>query len=70
MADIYISNDAPIVDYLYINNKNGTFTGNGSIWGISVSFQWAIMFPILTIPDIFTLDMLPEDNHRQSVFSP
>ncbi len=69
--DIYISNDYSVPDYLYINNQNGTFTNllQKSIGHIS---QFSIGNDVADInndglPDIFTLDMLPEDNHRQKL---
>ena len=73
--DIYISNDYIVPDYLYINNGNGTFTDklNGAIAHTS---QFSMGNNIADInndclPDIFTLDMLPEDNHRQKMlFAP
>lgn len=73
--DIYISNDYAVPDYLYINNGNGTFTDR-----LSASMGHASQFSMGNdiadvnndgLPDIFTLDMLPEDNHRQKLlFSP
>ena len=73
--DIYISNDYIVPDYLYINNGNGTFTDklNGSVAHTS---QFSMGNNIADInndclPDILTLDMLPEDNHRQKMlFAP
>ncbi len=73
--DIYISNDYLVPDYLYINNGNGTFTDklNGAIAHTS---QFSMGNNIADInndclPDILTLDMLPEDNHRQKMlFAP
>jgi hypothetical protein len=73
--DIYISNDYVEEDYLYINNKNGSFTeslkssvGHLSNFSMGVDIAdinndgWA---------DIFTLDMLPKDNRRQKLlFAP
>ena len=73
--DIYISNDYGVPDYLYINNKNGTFTNQlqSSLGHIS---QFSMGNAVADVnndarPDIFTLDMLPEDNHRQKLlFAP
>lgn len=69
--DFYVSNDYAVPDYLYLNNKNGTFTDRlGQSIGHNSQFSmgndmadvnndgWA---------DIVTLDMLPEDNHRQKL---
>jgi hypothetical protein len=73
--DIYISNDYGVPDYMYINNKNGTFTDQlGSAVGhISLFSMGNSVCDINNdgLPDIFTLDMLPEDNNRQKLlFSP
>ena len=73
--DIYISNDYGVPDYLYINNKNGTFTDKlqTSIGHISHFSMGNNISDINNdgLPDIFTLDMLPEDNHRQKLlFAP
>ncbi|WP_183574409.1 VCBS repeat-containing protein [Mucilaginibacter sp. X5P1] len=69
--DIYISNDYSVPDRLYINNGNGTFTdqlqqqvGHTSLY--SMGNDIADINNDLT-PDIYTLDMLPEDNRRQKL---
>lgn len=69
--DIYISNDYSVPDRLYINNGNGTFTdkleeqmGHTSL--SSMGTEIADINNDLR-PDIYTLDMLPEDNHRQKL---
>src|SRR5207253_1503362 len=69
--DIYVSNDYAEPDYLYINNKDGTFTNKlaESLQHIS---QFSMGSDIADInndawPDIFTADMLPEDNKRQKL---
>ncbi len=78
--DIYLSNDYSIPDYLYINNRNGpggepSFT-NQLQASIGHTSQFSMGNDVADInndalPDIFTLDMLPEDNHRQKLlFSP
>jgi hypothetical protein len=69
--DIYISNDYAIPDYLYINNHNGTFT-NKLQQSIGHTSQFSMGNDVADInndghPDIVTLDMLPEDNHRQKL---
>jgi len=73
--DIYISNDYGVPDYLYINNKDGTFTNKlqTSMGHISHFSMGNNVSDINNdgLPDIFTLDMLPEDNHRQKLlFAP
>ena len=73
--DIYISNDYTVPDYLYINNRNGTFSDKiKSSMGHTSHFSMGNDISDINndgLPDIFTLDMLPEDNHRQKLlFSP
>jgi hypothetical protein len=69
--DFYVSNDYSVPDYLYINQRNGTFknTLGESVGHIS---QFSMGNDIADInndgyPDIITLDMLPEDNRRQKL---
>ncbi|TLU91595.1 VCBS repeat-containing protein [Dyadobacter sediminis] len=71
--DMYISNDYSVPDFLYINNGNGTFTdvmeaGIGHTSHSSMGNDIAD-FNNDGLPDIFTLDMLPEDNRRQKLLS-
>ncbi len=73
--DIYISNDYGVPDFLYINNKNGTFTNQlqSSLGHISQFSMGDAVADVNNdaLPDIFTLDMLPEDNRRQKLlFAP
>ncbi|WP_018617130.1 VCBS repeat-containing protein [Segetibacter koreensis] len=73
--DIYISNDYLEPDFLYINNKNGTFSDKlQTSLGHTSFFSMGNDISDINndaIPDIFTLDMLPEDNHRQKLlFAP
>ena len=66
--DIYVSNDYFERDYLYINNKDGTFTESleQQIREISLSSMGADMADINNdgYPEIFVTDMLPEDEVR------
>lgn len=69
--DMYISNDYSAPDYLYINNQKGGFDNqiNESIDHFS---QFSMGNDVADINndgnmDIYTLDMLPEDNHRQKL---
>jgi len=69
--DFYVSNDYSVPDCLYINNKNGTFT-NQLKKSIGHTSQFSMGNDVADInndglTDIFTLDMLPEDNHRQKL---
>jgi hypothetical protein len=71
--DMYISNDYSVPDFLYLNNKNGTFTDaiNSGIGHTSHSSMGNDIadFNNDGRPDIFTLDMLPEDNRRQKLLA-
>ncbi|WP_161890178.1 VCBS repeat-containing protein [Pontibacter russatus] len=73
--DIYISNDYDVPDYLYINNQDGTFTDQLKT-RVGHASHFSMGSDIADInndafPDIFTLDMLPEDNRRQKLlFAP
>jgi enediyne biosynthesis protein E4 len=69
--DIYISNDYNVPDRLYINNGKGGFTDELPHQMGHTSFS-SMGNDVADInndgrPDIFTLDMLPEDNHRQKL---
>jgi len=69
--DIYISNDYSVPDRLYINNKKGMFTDElpkqmGHTSFSSMGNDIADINNDLS-PDIYTLDMLPEDNKRQKM---
>ncbi len=73
--DIYISNDYLEPDFLYINNKNGTFSNQlQTSVGHTSFFSMGNNIADINndgLDDIFTLDMLPEDNHRQKLlFAP
>ncbi|WP_106566117.1 VCBS repeat-containing protein [Cecembia rubra] len=69
--DIYISNDYIEPDYLYINNGDGTFTESLAQYLEHISYfsmgSDISDFNNDGLPDIFTLDMLPEDNRRQKL---
>ncbi|MCW3114122.1 MAG: hypothetical protein JWR18_2518 [Segetibacter sp.] len=66
--DMYISNDFFEKDYLYINQKNGTFKEEleNCMQHISHSSMGADIGDINNdgYPDIFTTDMLPGDDYR------
>lgn len=66
--DVYVSNDFNEEDYLYINNQDGTFknviheaTGHVSLFSMGSDIA---DINNDALPDIFTLDMLPESNER------
>lgn len=69
--DIYVSNDYTEQDYLYINNRNGTFSEQ-EFFMLSHMSEFSMGNEIADfnndgLPDILTLDMLPEDNRRQKL---
>lgn len=69
--DIYVSNDYVEEDYLYINNKDGSFkeclkNQLGHLSNFSMGVDIADINND-SYADIFTLDMLPEDNKRQKL---
>ena len=68
-SDVYVSNDYLSNDILYINNRNGTFT-NASPEFIGHQSQFSMGNDAADInndamPEIITLDMLPETNARK-----
>ena len=66
--DIFVSNDSYERDYLYINQKNGTFKDEleDRFGHTSFSSMGADLVDINNdgYPEIFTTDMLPEDDFR------
>ena len=69
--DIYLCNDYTAPDYLYINNGDGTFTDRiHEAMGHTSNFSMGNDIADINndgFLDIFTLDMLPEDNRRQKL---
>ena len=66
--DVFVSNDSYERDYLYINQKDGTFKDEMEDWFGHTSFS-SMGADISDInndgyPEIFTTDMLPEDDYR------
>jgi hypothetical protein len=72
--DIYVSNDFLTSDILYINNRNGTFSDELGQRLRHTSFASmgndVADFNNDGTPDIFVLDMLPEDNYRKKIIIP
>lgn len=72
--DIYVSNDFLTNDILYINNGNGTFSDKARECLKHTSFASmgtdVADFNNDGLPDIYTLDMLPEDNYRKKMIIP
>lgn len=69
--DLLVTNDYIEPDYLYINNGNGTFTDRLKEQLQHIS-HFSMGADIADLnhdgkPEIFTLDMLPEDNERQKL---
>ena len=71
--DIYVSNDYNEEDYFYVNQKDGTFKE-----AIRDHFDHTSLFSMGSdvadinndgLPEVFTLDMLPEGNFRQKMTS-
>jgi len=69
--DIYTTSDYSEHDCYYVNNGNGTFTQS-----LQKSFAHISKFSMGAdvadfnndgLPDVYTLDMLPADNHRQKL---
>ena len=66
--DIYVSNDFYERDYLYVNAKNGTFTETLD-QQMPVTSYFSMGLDVADIdndgwPDVYTTDMLPEDEFR------
>ena len=69
--DIYTTSDYTEKDCYYVNNHDGTFTESLAKSFAHIS-KYAMGADIADYnndarPDVFTLDMLPEDNHRQKL---
>lgn len=69
--DIYVTNDYSERDFLYLNNKNGSFSEVLTKAAGHIS-EFAMGCDIADYnndgrPDVMVLDMLPEDNHRQKL---
>ncbi|RZK47611.1 MAG: hypothetical protein EOO94_00190, partial [Pedobacter sp.] len=69
--DVFVSNDFHEQDYVYLNNRNGTFTDvchevfghmSRNTMGLDIAD-----FNNDGLPDVYTLDMLPESNYRQKI---
>jgi len=67
--DIYVSNDYLSPDILYVNNRDGTFTDR--IDSVVQHQSYSAMgndladFNNDALPDIITVDMMPEENYRR-----
>ena len=66
--DMYVSNDFYERDYLYINQKDGTFKDDIETWmqHLSLSSMGADMADINNdgYPEVFVTEMLPNDEYR------
>ena len=69
--DLYVTNDYVEEDYLYINNRDGTFSEKiKEKFGHLSNFSMGCDIADINNDgwtDVFTLDMLPEDNRRQKL---
>ncbi|GAA5224953.1 VCBS repeat-containing protein [Membranihabitans marinus] len=69
--DVYVCNDYTVPDYLYINNGRGGFEDQlGEYLGHTSHFSMGNDIADINndgYPEIFTLDMLPEDHERQNL---
>ncbi len=69
--DLYVTNDYVEEDYLYINNHDGTFSEKlKDEFGHLSNFSMGCDIADINNDgwtDVFTLDMLPEDNKRQKL---
>jgi hypothetical protein len=67
--DIYVTNDYNEPDYMYINNHDGTFSEQSQKYLRHMShFSMGVDIADYNndgLPDILTLDMLPENNNRR-----
>ncbi len=66
--DLYVTNDFYVPDFIYINNKNGTFT-NIALQALNHMSYYSMGVDIADIDndgflDIYVLDMVAEDNFR------
>lgn len=66
--DVFVANDSYERDYLYINQRNGTFTDAAENWTDQLSFS-SMGADIADVNndgynDLFTTDMLPPDDFR------
>ena len=69
--DVYVTNDYAENDHIYINNKNGTFSDSvHELLDHLSNFSMGVDIADFNndgLPDICTMDMLPEDNKRQKL---
>lgn len=69
--DLYVANDYIEDDYLYINNGDGTFSERIREYLTATSYSSMgtdiADFNNDALPDIITLDMLPESHRRQKI---
>ncbi|WP_109675401.1 VCBS repeat-containing protein [Dyadobacter jejuensis] len=69
--DMYVTNDYNESDYLYINQRNGTFKDvTKQYFRHLAQFSMGVDIADFNndgLPDLMSLDMLPEDNRRQKL---
>ncbi len=72
--DVYVTNDFMTNDILYVNNQDGTFTNRAAELMKHTSFA-SMGIDVADInndglPEVYVLDMFPEDNYRQKMIMP
>ena len=69
--DIFVTNDYNEIDFLYLNNGNGTFSEIiKTAFGHTSNFSMGCDMADINndgFLDLFVADMLPEDNYRQKI---
>lgn len=69
--DVYVANDYNNPDFVYINNKNGTFTDKREhiLRNMTYFSMGSDMADVNNdgFPDLISVDMLPEDHRRQKM---
>ena len=73
LKDVFVANDFASDDLLWINNGDGTFSDKAAEYFKHTSFS-SMGTDIADInndglPDVFTLDMLPENNYRKQTMT-
>ncbi|RMG55960.1 MAG: RNA-binding protein, partial [Bacteroidetes bacterium] len=71
--DVFVGNDFVFDDRIYLNQRDGTFREVGHT-ALQHSSRFTMGCDIADVnrdgrPDLFTLDMLPEDNYRQKLMN-
>ncbi|MBT1709650.1 VCBS repeat-containing protein [Fulvivirgaceae bacterium PWU5] len=69
--DLYVTNDYDEQDFCYVNNGDGTFREvSHTLFGHLSKYGMGSDIADINndgLPDVYVVDMLPEDNHRQKL---